>query len=145
MGGDLFCSALGGDVLGVQQLRPSGGSSEGDEIVGDHRYGASRALFPRRVGRRIDDHLTDDPPARVMGIAPRDKKARERVGDLWGVGIGRVAIEMTQRRADIAAAVHRPCQVACGWPWSFACSVDLPTVLAAPVQIAILAAPIAPR
>lgn len=106
MRGDLFGPALSGDVLRVQQLRPSGGPSERDEIVGDHRYGASRALFPWRVGRRIDNHLTDDPPARVMRIAPRDKKARERVGDPRGVGIGRVAIEMPKRRADIAAAVH---------------------------------------
>jgi hypothetical protein len=52
---------------------------------------------------------------------------------------------MPQRRADIATAVHCPCQVACGWPWSLACSVDQLTVLAARVQIAIAAAPIAPR
>ena len=94
MGGDLFGSPLSGDVLGVRQLGPPGGSSKGDEIVGDHRYSSSRTLLPRRVRGRIDDDLADDPPASVMRIATCDQKPRERVGDPLGLGVGCVDIEM---------------------------------------------------
>ena len=80
MGGDLFGSPLSGDVLGVRQLGPPGGSGKGDEIVGDHRYSSSRALLPWRVRGRIDDDLADGAPAGVMRITTCDKKPRERVG-----------------------------------------------------------------
>ena len=95
MRGDLFGSPLGGDVLGVRQLGPPGGFSKGDEIVGDHRYSASRTLLPRRVRGRIDDDLADDSPASVMRIATCDKKPREGLCDLFGIGLGPVDIEMS--------------------------------------------------
>jgi hypothetical protein len=66
VGGDLFSPALSGDVLGVGQLGAAGGFSKSEEIVGDHRHCASRALLPRRIGCRIDDHLADDPPTGVV-------------------------------------------------------------------------------
>lgn len=135
MGGDLFGSPLSGDVLGLRQLGPPCGSSKGDEIVGDHRHSSSRTLLPGRVRGRIDDHLADDSPAGVMGIATCDKKPRERVGDPLGLGIGRVDIEMPQRCADVATAVHRASQISCGRPRSLSRVVDQSTVLAAKFRI----------
>jgi hypothetical protein len=93
--GNLFGTALSGDVLGTRQLSPPGRSSERDEVVGDHRHSATRALLPGRIGSRIDDHLADDSPAGVMRIATCDKKPRERLGDLLGVRLGPVDIEMS--------------------------------------------------
>ncbi len=95
MSRELFGSALSGDVLGTRQLSPPGRSGERNEIVGDHRHSASRALLPRRIGSGVDDHLADDSPAGVMGIATRDKKPRERVGELLCFGLGPVDIEMS--------------------------------------------------
>ncbi len=91
---NLFGSSASGDVLGAHQLCPSGRSTERNEIVGDHRHSAARALLPRRIGGRIDDHLADDSPASVMRIATCDKKPRQRHGDLLGIGLGSMDIEM---------------------------------------------------
>jgi hypothetical protein len=91
---DLFGAPLGGDVLGVGQLRPPTVAGKGDEILGDHRYRASRALLPWRVGRRVDDNLTNDSPTSVMGVAARNKKPRERIGHPMGSGLGRVDVQM---------------------------------------------------
>jgi len=66
MRGDLFGSALSGDVLSLRQQRAACGSGEGDEIVGDHRHSASCAFLPWRVSGRIDDHLAHYSPACVM-------------------------------------------------------------------------------
>jgi hypothetical protein len=129
--GNLFGSPLSGDVLGLRQLGPPGGSSKRDEIVGDHRYSASRALLPWRVRGRIDDDLPDGSPAGVMRIATCDKKPRERVGDPLGLRVRRVEIEMSQSRADVATAIHRFCQVLCGSPRSVSRIVDQSRVLAA--------------
>jgi hypothetical protein len=63
---DLFGTPLGGDVLGVGQLRPPPLAGECDEILGDYRYRASRTLLPRCIGRRVNDNLTDDSPTSVM-------------------------------------------------------------------------------
>ncbi len=95
MRGDLFGSALSRDVLGTRQLSPPGRSSERDEIVSDHRHSASRALLPRCIGSRIDDHLADDSPAGVMRITTGDKKPCEGLGDLLGVGLGSMNVEMS--------------------------------------------------
>ena len=92
--GDLFRASLGGDVLGVGQLRPPAVAAERDQILGDDRYRASRAFLPWRVGRRVDDDLTDDSPTGVMRIAPRDQKPRQRVGHALGFGLGPVDVEM---------------------------------------------------
>lgn len=91
---DLFGAPLGGDVLGVGQLRPPTVAGEGDEILGDHRYRASRALLPWRVGRRVDDNLTDDSPTSVMGVTTRNQKPRERMSHPMSFGLGRVDVQM---------------------------------------------------
>ena len=80
MDSDLFGAPLGGDVLGVRQLRPPAVAGKRNQILGDDSYRAPRALLPRRVGRRVDHNLTDDSPTSVMRVATRDKKPRQRVG-----------------------------------------------------------------
>jgi hypothetical protein len=142
--GDLFGSPLSGDVLGLRQLGPSGGSSKGDEIAGHHRYGAPGAFLPWRVSGGVDDHLAHGSPARVMRIATCDQKPRKRVSDPLVLRIGRVDIEMPQRGADIATAVHRPCQVPCGSPRFVSRIVDQSTVLAARLAIAKTTKPTVP-
>ena len=92
--GDLFGAPLGCDVLGVGQLRPPTVAGKGDEILGDHRYRASRAFLPWRVGRRVDDNLTDDSPTSMMRVATRNKKPRERIGHPMGSGLGCVDVQM---------------------------------------------------
>jgi hypothetical protein len=94
MRSDLFGAPLGGDVLGVGQLRPPTVAGKGDEILGDRRYRASRALLPWRVGRRVNDNLTNDSPTSVMRIATRNQKPRERIGHPMGSGLGGVGVEM---------------------------------------------------
>jgi hypothetical protein len=138
VGGDLFGPPLSSDVLGVRQLGTPGGASKGNEIVGDHRYSSSRTLLPWRVRGRIDDDLADDPPASVMRITTRDQKTRERVGDPLGLGVGRVDIEMPQRCADVATAIHCPCQISCGPPRSVSRVVDQPTLPAAKLRISMV-------
>jgi hypothetical protein len=130
VGGDLLSPALRSDVLGLRQPGPPRGPSKGEEIVGDHRYCASRALLPWRVSRRIDDHLADDAPAGVVRIATRDEKPRKRVGDPLGVGIGSVDIEMPKRGRDLVTTIHSLCQVPGGCLRSVSLSVDQSTVLA---------------
>ena len=94
MNGDLLGAPLGGDVLGAGQLGAPTVAGERDQILGDHRHRTSRALLPRRIGRRVDDNLTNDPPTSMMGVATRDKKPRERVGYSIGPGLGCVGVEM---------------------------------------------------
>jgi hypothetical protein len=93
--GDLFRASLGGDVLGVGQLRPPAVAAERNEILGDDRYRSARAFLPWRVGRRVDDDLPDDSPTGVVGIAARDQEPRERVGHALGSGLGSVDVEMS--------------------------------------------------
>ena len=129
VGSDLFGSALSGDVLGLRQPSSPGGAGEGDEIVGDHRHSASRALLPWRVSSRIDHHLANGSPTGVMRIAARDQKSRKRVGDPLGVGIGCMTVQMPQRGADVATVVHYPGQFPCGPSWPVLRVVDTSTVL----------------
>jgi hypothetical protein len=93
--GDLFRASLGGDVLGVGQLRSPAIAAERYQILGDDRYGSARAFLPWRVGRRVDDDLPDDSPTGVVGIAPCDQKPRQRVGHPLGAGLGPVDVEMS--------------------------------------------------
>jgi hypothetical protein len=53
-------------VLGPGQRCAPAVAGEADEILGDQPYGSPRAFLPRRIGRRVDDNLSDDPPAGVM-------------------------------------------------------------------------------
>ncbi len=61
--GDLFGTTLSRYVLSASQLRSAPATREVDQVLGDQRHGAPRALLPRCVGRRVDNHLTDDSPA----------------------------------------------------------------------------------
>jgi hypothetical protein len=125
---DLFGAPLGGDVLGAGQLRPPTVACEGDEILGDHWHRASRALLPRRVGRRVDDNLTDDSPTSVMRVATRNKKPRERIGHSIGSRLGGVDVQMPQCGTDVPAVVHRPGQFPRGSPRLASFIVDSFTV-----------------
>jgi hypothetical protein len=55
VGSDLLSAALRGDVLCLRQLRSptraAAVTGKSDEILGDHWYGASRALLPWCVSR----------------------------------------------------------------------------------------------
>ena len=79
MNGDLFGAALGGDMLSAHQLHAPTVARDADEVLGYKRHGAARALFPRCARRRVDDDLTDDSPTRVVRIAARNEKPRERL------------------------------------------------------------------
>jgi hypothetical protein len=94
MGSDLLDPPLRGDVLGMSQLHPSGVACKRHEIAGNDRYRAPCAFLPRRVSSRVDDDLTDDPPTRVVRVAPRDEKPRQSIGHALGPGVGRVAVQM---------------------------------------------------
>jgi hypothetical protein len=114
--GDLLGAALGSDVLCACQRRASAVAGEGDEVLGDEWYGAPRALLPRRVGRRVDDNLTDDTPARMMGVTAGDEKPRQRLGDPGGARLGSMAVEMSEGGTDMTAVVHCPGELAGGAP-----------------------------
>ena len=56
-------------------------SAERNEILGYEWHGAPRALLPRRVGRRVDHDLTDDPPASMVRVTAAHEKPGERFRD----------------------------------------------------------------
>jgi hypothetical protein len=85
--GDLFDATLGGDMLSARQLRAPTIAGKADEVRGDQRHGAARALLPRRVGRRVDDYLTDDSPSRVVRVAARNEKPGERLSHPQRLGL----------------------------------------------------------
>jgi hypothetical protein len=92
--GDLFGAALGGDMLSTHQLRAPTVAGKADEIFGDQRYRAPCALLPRRVGRRVDDDLTDDSPTRVVRIATRNEKPCQRLRHTQRSRLGPVAVQV---------------------------------------------------
>jgi hypothetical protein len=112
--GDLFGASLGGNVLRLGELGAPAVTTETDQILGDDRHRPSRALFPGRVGRRVDDNLPDDSPTGVMRVAPRDQEPRQRIGHALGFGLGPVDVKMPQRGTDVSAVVDRPGQLPCG-------------------------------
>ena len=74
----------------------------------DLRDGPTGAFLPRRVGCRVHDDLAYDAPAGVVGLAAADEKAGQRLGDHGGSGLGAVHVQVAQRLADAAAALHGP-------------------------------------
>ena len=106
--GDLFGATLSGHMLGARQLRSATVAREGDQVLSYQRHRPPRAFLPRSVGGRVHDDLTHDSPSRVVRIATRDEKARERLRHTVRPGLGSVAIEMPQRRADAAPVINRP-------------------------------------
>ena len=101
MTGDLFGSPLGGDVLSARQLRAPAVAREGDQVLGHQRHRPTRAFLPRRISRRIHDNLTHDPPARVMRVAARNQKPRERLRNIDRSWLGPVTVEMSQCGAHL--------------------------------------------
>ena len=102
-----------------------------DEVLGDQPHGSPRAFLPRRIGRGVDDDLTHDPPAGVVGVTAGHEKPCERLGDPGRSRIGAVAVEMAERRAHATAGLDRPRDLAGGSARLFGVFVDPFTVLAA--------------
>ena len=128
VGGDLFGATLGGDVLGASQLGSPGIAGKRDQILGDDWYGSARTLGPWRVGGRVDNNLTDDPPAGVVGITACDQESCQRVGDALGSGLKRVSVQMSQRGANLPAILHGPRQFLRGPPRPVVRVIDLSTL-----------------
>ena len=105
---DLLGAALGRDMLGADEWGTASLARELEQVTGHQRDGPARTPLPRRVGGRVDHDLTNHSPTRVVGIAAGDEKARKRLGDRDRARLGSVAVEMAQRRADVAPVVNRP-------------------------------------
>src|SRR4051812_2391595 len=100
MRGDPLGTTLGGDVLDTDEPCAATLGRDPQKVlsdVGDRTAGTS---LPRRVGRGVDDHLPDDPPARVTGIAARHEKPRQRIRDDAGVRLVAASVEMPERFGD---------------------------------------------
>jgi hypothetical protein len=127
---DLLGATPGGDVLSARQLRAPAGAREAQEVLHHQRHRPPRTLRPRRVRGRLDDDLADDPPARVVGVAAGYEEPRERLGHAYGLWLGPVTVEVSQRRTHAAAVVDRLGELTRG-PSRLACFiVDRSTVLA---------------
>jgi acetyl esterase len=109
--GDLLGAALSGDMLGARQRRAPTVAGEPDEILRYERYRAPRALFPRRVSRRIDDDLTHDSPPSMVRIATRNQKPGQRLGHPQSSGLGPVTVQVPQRGTHLPPALHRSGQL----------------------------------
>ena len=95
MTGDLLGAALGGDVLGANQRRTPPFAGQTEQVIGDEWHCPPCAFLPWRIGRRVDDDLTDDPPARVVRVAAGHEKPRQSLGYAQRSGLGTVAVEMS--------------------------------------------------
>jgi hypothetical protein len=127
---DLLGATPGGDVLSARQLRAPAGAREAQEVLHHQRHRPPRTLRPRRVRGRLDDNLADDPPARVVGVTAGYEEPRERLGHAYGLWLGPVSVEVSQRRTHAAAVVDRLGELTRG-PSRLACFiVDRSTVLA---------------
>jgi hypothetical protein len=115
--GDLLRAALGGDVLGACELRAATLSGKVQQITGNERHCPAGTLPPRSVGGRIHHDLTNDSPARMMGVAASDEKARERLGNGGCPRLGSVGVKMTQCGIDVAPVVDRSRELHRTPPW----------------------------
>lgn len=106
--GDLFDTTPSRDVLSARQLRSATDGREADQVLSYQRHRPPGALLPRRVGRRVDNHLTYDSPACMMRIAARYKESRECLRHPDRPGLGPVAVEMSQCGANVAPVIDRP-------------------------------------
>jgi hypothetical protein len=105
---DLFRTTLSGYMLSTRQLRSATVTRETDQVLSHQRHRPPRAFFPWGVGRRVDNDLTHDSPPRMVGIAARDKKPRERLCHPVRAGLGAVAVEVSQCGADATPVINRP-------------------------------------
>jgi len=127
--GDLFGATLGGDMLSPRQRRPPTAAGQADEIFGDQRDGTPRAPLPRRVGRRVDDNLSNHTPTGVVRIATCHEKPCKRFGDPDRFRIRPVAVQVPERGTHLTAVVHRPGEFPSGPPRFVSFTVDHSTVL----------------
>jgi hypothetical protein len=127
--GDLFGTALSGNMLSARQLRAPTLASKADEVLGHQRYRAPRAFLPWRVGRRVDDDLTHDSPPRVVRIATRNEKPRERLRHPHRPWLGSVAVQVPQCGTHVTAVLYRPGELTGSPPRLLSFIVDRSTVL----------------
>ncbi len=111
MTSDLLSATLGSDVLSARQLRAPTVARQADEVLSHERDRPPRAFLPRRVGRRVDDYLTYDPPTGVVRIAARHEKPGERLCHPQRSRFGPVAVEMSQCGPDATTVLDRPCEL----------------------------------
>ncbi len=131
MNSDLLGAPLSSDVLYPRQLRTPTVAGEADEVLGHQRHRTPRTFLPRRVRRRVDDNLANNPPARVMRIAARNEKARERLRNTGRSWLGPVAVEMSQCGTHVTSVLYRPGELTRAPPRLAGLIVDPRTVLAA--------------
>jgi hypothetical protein len=103
--GDLLGAALSGEMLSTRQRRPARLTGQPNEIIGDQRDRAARALLPGRVGHRIDHDLAHHSPTSMMRVAPGYEKSSERVRHSRRFGLSAVLVEMAQGRTDAPATL----------------------------------------
>ena len=115
--GNLLRAALGSDVLGAPERRAATLTGKVQQITGHERHCSAGTLLPRCVGGRIHHDLTNDSPARMMGVAASDEKARERLGNGGCPRLGSVAVEMAQCGAHVAPVVDRSRELHRTPPW----------------------------
>ena len=108
MTGDLFGTTLSGYMLSARELRSTTVAREADQVLSYQRHRPPRAFLPWSVSRRVHNNLTHDPPARMVRIAARDKKPRERLCHPVRPRLRPVAVEMSQCGADATPAINRP-------------------------------------
>ncbi len=95
MDSDLLSSAVSGDVLSSSKLGAPSLARKAEQIVGDQRNRPARAFLPRCVGGRVNDHLANDTPTRVVRVAAGDEKPSESLGHADRPWFCPVGIEMT--------------------------------------------------
>ena len=127
--GDLLGAAASRDVLSPRERGPPAISGETHQVTGDQRHGPPGAFLPGRIGRGVDDDLTDDSPPRVVRIASRDQKPRQGIRHGLGARLGPVPVQMPQCGTNVSACFDRPGQLSRGRERLAALGVDPPTVL----------------
>ncbi len=127
--GDLLRSTLSGHVLGACQRRASSVTGKAQQVLGDQRHGSTRALLPRRISGRIDDHLAYDPPAGVVRVTASDQEPCQCLGHGHSARFRPMVIEVPQSGAHVAAIVDRSGQRKRRPPRLACLLVDASTVL----------------
>jgi hypothetical protein len=126
--GDLLGTPLGGHVLDLREPRAPVRAALDDQVRGDQRDRAARALLPRSVRGGGDDDLANGPPPGMVRVATGDQEARQGFRDLPAAGLGGTAVQMPQSRADLPAGLHRPGQLPGGSPLFVSLRVDAPNL-----------------
>jgi hypothetical protein len=113
---DLLGTALRRDVLRSYELSSTALAGKTEQVLSHDPYRAAGAFLPRSMGCGVHDDLANDSPAIVVRIAARHQKSSECLGNPHRLWLGRVTVEVTQRRAHAAPAVDRPRELSRGSP-----------------------------